>query len=144
MTTVDTLKRVLADTYALYLKTQNYHWNIAGANFKEWHMMLEEHYIELAAAVDLIAERIRALGEKAPASFSKFAALTTLKDGDENATSRVMLEDLVKGHELVVISLKHAEEIASLNKDAATENVMSDRLEAHQKTLWMLRASLVT
>ena len=142
MTTATALKQVLADTYALYLKTQNYHWNITGTNFREWHLMLEEQYVELAAAVDLIAERIRALGEKAPASFTKFAALTSIKDGNENASGRAMLEDLVVGHEHVVAALMQVKARATEANDAVTEGLAIERLTIHQKTMWMLRASL--
>lgn len=142
MTTVNVLKQALADTYALYLKTQNYHWNITGPNFKPLHMMLEEHYIELAVAVDTIAERIRALGDKAPASFSKYAAMTNIKEGDENASAEVMLQDLLDSHEHVVRVLKQVDVEADKVTDMGTENLIDDRIEAHQKTMWMLRATL--
>lgn len=142
MKTVEILKHALADTYALYLKTQNYHWNITGPNFKPLHLMLEEQYDELALAVDTIAERIRALGDKAPASFSKFAALTKIKEGDENAPAEKMLADLLEGHGQVVKVLKQVDEAADKNTDAGTMNMIDERIEAHQKTMWMLRATL--
>ncbi len=142
MTTVNVLKQALADTYALYLKTQNYHWNITGPNFKPLHLMLEEHYTELALAVDTIAERIRALGDKAPASFSKYAAMTKIKEGDENASAEVMLADLLESHEQVVKVLKQVDIAADKVVDMGTENIIDDRIEAHQKTMWMLRATL--
>ncbi|MBP9727258.1 MAG: DNA starvation/stationary phase protection protein [Gammaproteobacteria bacterium] len=142
MATTSALKQVLADTYALSLKTQNYHWNVTGMHFKTLHVMFEEQYDELAEAVDEIAERIRALGAKTPASFSKFSALTTIKDGNEEASARAMLEDLVVGHEHVVAALLQAKTTAAQNNDDVTEDIMIARLNAHQKTLWMLRATL--
>lgn len=142
MKTVEILKHALADTYALYLKTQNYHWNITGPNFKPLHLMLEEQYDELALAVDTIAERIRALGEKAPASFSKYVALTKIKEGDENAPAEKMLADLLEGHGQVVKVLKQVDEAADKNTDAGTMNMIDERIETHQKTMWMLRATL--
>ena len=142
MKTVDILKQALADTYALYLKTQNYHWNITGPNFKPLHLMLEEQYTELADAVDTIAERIRALGEKAPASFSKYAALTKIKEGNENASAEEMLADLLESHEQVVKVLKQVDVAADKHTDAGTTSMIDARIEAHQKTMWMLRASL--
>lgn len=142
MKTVDILKQALADTYALYLKTQNYHWNIIGPNFKPLHLMLEEHYIELADAVDTIAERIRALGDKAPASFSKYAAMTKIKEGDEDASAEDMLADLLESHGQVVKVLKQVDVAADKHTDAGTMNMIDERIEAHQKTMWMLRATL--
>ena len=142
MKTVDILKQALADTYALYLKTQNYHWNITGPNFKPLHLMLEEQYIELADAVDTLAERIRALGDKAPASFSKYAAMTKITEGDENASAEGMLADLLEGHDHVVKALKRVDVAADKNTDAGTMNMIDGRIEAHQKTMWMLRATL--
>lgn len=142
MKTVDILKHALADTYALYLKTQNYHWNITGPNFKPLHLMLEEQYTELAMAVDTIAERIRALGDKAPGSFSKFTELTKIKEGDENAPAEKMLADLLEGHGQVVKVLKQVDVAADKHTDAGTMNMIDERIEAHQKTMWMLRATL--
>lgn len=142
MKTVDILKYVLADTYALYLKTQNYHWNITGINFKPLHLMLEEQYIELAAAVDIIAERIRALGSKAPASFSQYAAMTKIKEGDENASAENMLSDLLDGHNHLVTVLKQVDSAVDKDHDLGTMNMVDTRIEAHQKTIWMLRATL--
>lgn len=142
MNTVTILKQALADTYALYLKTQNYHWNITGPNFKPLHLMLEEQYNELADAVDTIAERIRALGEKAPASFSKFAAMTKIKEGNENASAEEMMADLLHSHEQVVKILKQVDVAADKVVDTGTENLIDDRIQAHEKTMWMLRATL--
>jgi len=143
MKTVEILKVALADTYALYLKTQNYHWNVTGIHFISLHQLFERQYNELAEAVDEIAERIRALGEKTPASFSAFSALTKVKEGNENADAKTMLADLVKSHEQVVVSVTQAKEAAAKNDDYATEDMMIGRLEEHQKSLWMLRASLM-
>ena len=142
MSTVTLLKQALADTYALYLKTQNYHWNITGPHFTAWHLMLEAQYQELADAVDSIAERIRALGSTAPGSFSQFLALTTIKEGNENAPGEVMLADLLHSHEQVIAALQQVDVAADKIIDTGTENLVDDRIQAHQKTLWMLRATL--
>ena len=142
MTTVKILKQLLADTYALYLKTQNYHWNVTGPNFKPLHLMFEEHYLALALTVDVIAERIRALGEKAPASFSQYAALTKIEEGSENSTAEEMLKNLAIGHQHVVGVLYQVKEAAEKENDAATENMVDDQLQSHQKIIWMLKASL--
>lgn len=142
MNAVNVLKQVLADTYALYLKTQNYHWNVTGINFKSLHMMFQEQYEALAGAIDEIAERIRALGERVPASFSAFSAATKVQSGDEMADAKTMLADLMKGHEQVIVSVIQAKEIAAKHDDYATEDMMIGRLEEHQKMVWMLRATL--
>lgn len=142
MNTTTMLNQALADTYALYLKTQNYHWNVTGPNFKPLHLMLEEQYTELAEAVDTIAERIRALGEKVPASFSTFAATTKITEGNENASADAMIADLLHSHEHVVNILKQTDVAADKAVDTGTENLIDDRIEAHQKTMWMLRATL--
>ncbi len=142
MKTIEALHQVLADTYALYLKTQNYHWNVTGANFKSLHVMFEEQYDELAEAVDEVAERIRALDEKVPASFSVFSKLTTVEEANENSSASAMLADLLSSHEQVIVSVTQAKEVSAKNNDYATEDMMIGRLEAHQKMAWMLRASL--
>lgn len=144
MKTIEALRQVLADTYALYLKTQNYHWNVTGANFKSLHVMFEEQYDELAEAVDEIAERIRALNEKVPASFSVFSKLTTVEDANEACDAQAMLQDLLKSHEQVMVSVTQAKKVSAENNDYGTEDMMIARLEAHQKMAWMLRASLVS
>lgn len=136
------LRKILADTYALYLKTQNYHWNVEGMNFKSLHSLFEEHYQELAEAVDEIAERIRMLGLKVPASFKVFESLKTVSDANENATAKEMLEDLVRSHQAVQKNLIAAFEVAQQQKDEGTVGLIDERLAHHEKALWMLRAHL--
>lgn len=136
------LRKILADTYALYLKTQNYHWNVEGMNFKSLHSLFEEHYQELAEAVDEIAERIRMLGLKVPASFKVFESLKTISDANENATAKEMLEDLVRSHQAVQKNLIAAFEVAQQQKDEGTVGLIDGRLAHHEKALWMLRAHL--
>lgn len=140
--TANSLKQVLADTYALYLKTQNYHWNITGPNFKTLHLLFEEQYTDLATAVDDIAERIRTLGEKAPGSFSEYAKLTVITEGDVNADADSMVKHLIESNEQVVNSLKNTKNNARDSDDDATEGLMIERITIHEKTLWMLKASL--
>lgn len=139
--TADALQQVLADTYALYTKTQNYHWNVVGANFKSLHELFELQYTELATAVDEIAERIRALGDVIPGGFQKDAS-DALILADENKNDREMVQDLYEGHQAVIKTLKKAQEAASLDKDAVTDGLVVDRLTVHEKAAWMLKATL--
>ncbi|GAK33214.1 DNA starvation/stationary phase protection protein [Iodidimonas nitroreducens] len=134
------LKGFLADSYALYLKTHNYHWNVTGPLFKAVHELTEQQYLALAAAVDDIAERIRTLGEKAPGSFAAYAKATSIKDGDETLDAEAMLADLVKSHETVIRSARHLLETASKAHDESTVALISDRLADHEKQAWMLRS----
>lgn len=134
------LKRVLADSYALYVKTQNYHWNVTGPLFKSVHDMTEAQYMALATANDDIAERIRALGVKAPGGYKAFSELSGIADGDENLPADKMIGDLVKGHEHVVKSARKAIEIADTAGDEATVDLLVTRLEDHEKQAWMLRS----
>lgn len=140
------LKRVLADTYTLYLKTHNYHWNVTGPMFQTLHVLFEQQYNEMWIAVDEIAERIRALGAFAPGSYRQFAELTTVEDadsGDENVPdAQTMIRDLVRGHEAVVKSARAALDVADDADDAATEDLMTQRIQIHEKTAWMLRSLL--
>jgi len=135
------LEIILADTYALYLKTQNYHWNVRGIHFKALHGLFEEHYIELAEAVDTIAEQIRVLGALAPATFKEFEKLKTLKDGNAKAPANKMVKDLAKDHNTLVKDLNRALELAEEAHDEGTANVLSDRVSAHEKARWMLEVS---
>lgn len=136
------LKQVLADTYALYLKTQNYHWNVTGPQFKTLHLLFEEQYTDLATAIDDIAERIRTLGEKAPGSFSQYAKLTNIEEGDEHADANSMVKQLIKSNEQVIHALKAAKNDAREADDDATEGLMIERITVHEKAMWMLKASL--
>ncbi len=139
---IDSLKNALADSYALALKTQNFHWNITGPNFESLHLLFDEQYHDLSEAIDLIAERIRALGAKTPASFSIFNKTTTISDGDENANSVAMLTALSQDQLIIIKTLKTALVCAQKLSDEVTINVIVDRLAVHEKNHWMLHASL--
>ncbi|HSW68711.1 MAG TPA: DNA starvation/stationary phase protection protein [Gammaproteobacteria bacterium] len=135
------LSKLLADTYTLYLKTQNFHWNVTGPLFHSLHKMFEEEYIELAAAVDEIAERIRALGANAPASFSDFLKLTSIKEETSTPSAAEMVKKLLADHEAVVEHLHSLMPVAQELSDEATLDLLITRTEVHQKTAWMLRSS---
>jgi len=135
------LHRLLADTYALYLKSQNYHWHVRGPNFKSLHELFEEQYTELAEAVDEIAERIITLGGQAPASFSEFNELKSINDGDSSSPSNKMLDDLVSNHNTIVGNLKSALKLADGASDDGTVDLLSGRIGWHEKVVWMLQAS---
>lgn len=138
----DELAHLLADTYTLYLKTQNFHWNVTGPNFPAFHLMFERQYEELADAVDVIAERIRALGSKTPASFSQFLKLTSLKDATNGSPSaEEMAERLMHDHETIVNHALHILEKAKKDHDEATMDLLIERIREHEKTAWMLRSS---
>lgn len=139
---IEALKVTLADSYVLYLKTQNYHWNVTGPNFKAFHLMFEEQYNDLFTAVDLIAERIRALGAKAPGSFAIYSKVTNIKEGDENLDATSMLTQLAKDQETISNTLTQALKAAQDIGDEVTVGIMTDRIEIHQKNAWMLRSSL--
>lgn len=136
------LKSFLADTYALYLKTQNYHWNVEGTDFFSYHKFFEEQYEELAAAVDEIAERIRQLGEKTPASFKDFLDLMSISEALENITALDMIRDLVKSHEKLAHNADKLIEQCDKEKDEGTMDMIIQRLKAHQKAIWMLKSHL--
>lgn len=133
---------VLADTYTLYLKTQNYHWHVKGKNFFSLHTMFQGQYEELLGAIDEIAERIVALGGLAPATFADFLKLKTIKEGEAAQSSEAMLSDLKLSHEMVLKSLTLAHDAAEKENDHGTVDLMIVRMEAHQKALWMVSASL--
>jgi starvation-inducible DNA-binding protein len=138
----DELTHFLADTYVLYLKTQNFHWNVTGPNFYSLHKMFEEQYEELAAAIDEIAERIRALGCHTPASFAQYSQLTSLKEERNELPAENMIQKLIKDHETLS---QHAAQIipkAQKSHDEGTADLLIQRLKAHDKTAWMLRSSL--
>ena len=138
----EALKTVLADTYALYLKTQNYHWNVEGPQFKSLHGLFEEQYTDLAAAIDEIAERIRALGEKAPGTMKAYGALTSIKEGDENLDAKKMVKELEADQGVIAASLKKALAVAQKADDEVTADLMIGRLTVHEKAAWMLRVSV--
>ncbi|MGE3850632.1 MAG: Dps family protein [Planctomycetota bacterium] len=136
------LSHLLADTYSLYLKSHNFHWNVTGPMFRELHLMFEEHYTELAMAVDEIAERIRALGAPAPGSFSQFAKLSSVPEADGVPAALDMVKELADGHETVARNARALMTTASEAHDSATEGVLSERIVVHEKTAWMLRATI--
>lgn len=139
---IDALKVTLADSYVLYLKTQNYHWNVTGPNFKSFHLMFEEQYNDLFMAVDMIAERIRALGAKAPGSFAAYATLTNIKEGNENLDAESMVKELAADQDVIAKSLIKALKAAQAAEDEVTVGIMTNRIELHQKNAWMLKSSV--
>ena len=138
----DALKKALADTYLLLIKTHNYHWNVEGPNFRGLHLLFEEQYNELFLATDLIAERIRALGEKAPASPSEFAKLSKIKEGDNAADQEAMLADLHASNLQVVETLKKLFEVSEKAGDGASNDLSNQRRAAHEKAAWMLQSCM--
>ncbi len=136
------LGRVLADTYTLYLKTHNYHWNVTGPLFNTLHLMFETQYIEQWTAVDLIAERIRSLGEFAPGSYAQFGALTSIAEADGVPKAEQMIEDLVSGNETVARTIREIFPTVDDASDEPTADLLTQRLQAHEKTAWMLRSML--
>ena len=138
----DGLSRLLADTYSLYLKTHNYHWNVTGPMFNTLHLMFEEQYNELWMAVDLIAERIRSLGAFAPGSYSAFAQLSTIPSADGVPAAQEMIADLVAGHEAVTRTARSVFPVADAAHDESTADLITQRLSVHEKTAWMLRSML--
>ena len=132
----------LADTYTLYLKTQGFHWNVAGPLFYPLHKLTEQQYEELAEAVDTIAERIRAIGHPAPASFEQFSELTEIRSETEVPTAEVMIEQLADGNEVCCRSLRAAVRAAADADDVKTADLLTDRIGEHEQNVWMLRAML--
>jgi starvation-inducible DNA-binding protein len=136
------LSKVLADSYTLYLKTHNFHWNVTGPMFQTLHLMFEQHYNELALAVDAIAERIRALGFPAPGTYRQFTALSSIKEEDGVPPAQTMIKLLVQGHEAVARTARSAFSTAEEANDQPTCDLLTQRLQIHEKTAWMLRSLL--
>jgi starvation-inducible DNA-binding protein len=136
------LSRVLADTYTLYLKTHNFHWNVEGPMFNTLHLMFETQYTELALAVDLIAERIRALGVPAPGSYRDFAELSSVEDAAGRPGAMDMIAQLAKDQETVVRTARGIFALADEANDQPTADLLTQRMQVHEKTAWMLRAML--
>ena len=134
------LKKLLADSYTLYLQTHNFHWNVSGPQFRELHLMFEEHYTELAVAVDDIAERIRTLDVVAPGTYKEFSKLSSIKEVEGVPSSEEMVDILTKGHEQVVRTSRDVLKVAQEGEDESTAALVSDRMRIHEKTSWMLRA----
>lgn len=135
------LKRLLADSYTLYLQTHNFHWNITGPQFRELHLMFEEHYTELAVAVDDIAERIRSLDVAAPGTYKEFAELSSIKEVVGLTDGVEMVNILTKSHEQVIRTCRDVLKLAQAADDESTASLVSDRMRVHEKTAWMLRAT---
>jgi starvation-inducible DNA-binding protein len=138
----DGLARLLADTYALYLKTHNFHWNVEGPMFNALHQMFMVQYTELWNALDLIAERIRSLGYYAPGSYRDFAKLATVEDAVGVPAALDMVRELVAGHEAVARTARAAFPAAEKGGDESTADLLTQRLQVHEKTAWMLRSLL--
>jgi starvation-inducible DNA-binding protein len=136
------LAKLLADSYTLYLKTHNFHWNVTGQMFQTLHLMFEQQYTELATAVDLIAERIRALGVYAPGTYSEFSKLTSIKEPSGVPGWKDMVQQMVEGHEAVIRTARAAFPAAEKAHDEATTDLLTQRMQLHEKTAWMLRSLL--
>lgn len=136
------LSRVLADTYTLYLKTHNFHWNVTGPMFQTLHLMFETQYTELALAVDVIAERIRSLGFPAPGTYKQYASLSSIKEEEGIPAAKDMIRLLVEGQEAVVRTARSLYAAAEAANDEATADLLTQRIQLHEKTAWMLRSLL--
>ncbi|NTV39082.1 MAG: DNA starvation/stationary phase protection protein [Demequinaceae bacterium] len=136
------LSRVLADSYTLYLKSHNYHWNVVGPMFHSLHTMFEVQYTELALAVDEIAERIRALGAPAPATYREFAALSAVTEDTDAPNASEMLARLVTAHETTAHTIRTTLAVTEAAPDQVSTDLLTRRLDVHQKTAWMLRSML--
>ncbi|MBS0604390.1 MAG: DNA starvation/stationary phase protection protein [Verrucomicrobia bacterium] len=136
------LSRLLADTYALYLKTQNFHWNVRGQEFYSLHLLFEKQYQEMAEAVDEVAERIRALGYFVEASFSSFKRTAAVKEEEKVLTAKDMLHSLIESHETLIRGARKVAEVADKDGDFATVDMIGRRLGSHEKMAWFLRSSL--
>lgn len=134
------LSRLLADTYTLYLKTHNYHWNVTGPMFQTLHLMFETQYNELALAVDLIAERIRALGVYAPGTYSQYVKLSSIKEEDTIPAAQDMIRNLLSAQEAVIRTARSIFPLADKASDETTADLLTQRLQLHEKTAWMLRS----
>ena len=134
------LAKLLADSYTLYLKTHNYHWNVTGPQFNTLHTMFETQYTELATAVDEIAERIRALGIAAPGSYSQFSEMTAIEESAGGESAEEMIRQLVEGQETVVRTARAAFPAAEAANDEPTADLLTQRMNTHEKNAWMLRS----
>ena len=141
-TIANELSKLLADTYTLYLKTQNFHWNVTGQLFQQLHSMFEQQYTELALAVDIIAERIRSLGFQAPASYREFSKLTSISDAEGPLNSREMIHQLIEGHETISRTTRSAFMSIDRLHDEASIDLFTERMRTHEKMAWMLRSLL--
>ena len=138
----DGLARFLADTYTLYLKTHNFHWNVTGPMFQTLHIMFMEQYTELWNALDNIAERIRALGHFAPGTYARFVELSSIKEEPGVPNAQEMIRQLVDGQEALIRTVREAFRVADEASDQPSAGMLSDRMEIHEKNAWMLRSFL--
>lgn len=136
------LSKLLADSYAVYLKTHGYHWNVEGPNFASLHALFMTQYTEMWTAIDLVAERIRALGSFAPQGYRAFANLSGVQDGNAEQSAEAMLAELIGDHAALIANARAARAAADEAGDDVTASLFDDRIEAHEKHAWMLRASL--
>ncbi len=136
------LARLLADTYSLYLKTHNFHWNVTGPMFNTLHLMFETQYTEMWTATDIIAERIRSLDEFAPGTYSEFGRLSTVPETKGVPAARDMIAQLLDGHEAVIRTARSVIPAAEGGQDEATLDLLTQRIQLHEKTAWMLRSLL--
>ena len=138
----DGLSRLLADTYTLYLNTHNYHWNVTGPMFNTLHLMFETQYNELALAVDLIAERIRALGHIAPGTYAAYSRLSSIKEEESIPKAQDMIRQLMEGQEAVVRTARSIFPVVNEASDEPTADLLTQRMQIHEKNAWMLRSML--
>ena len=136
------LSRLLADTYSLYLKTHNFHWNVTGPMFNTLHLMFETQYTEMWTSTDIIAERIRSLDEVAPGTYSEFSRLSTVPEAKGVPPAREMIAQLLEGHEAVIRTARSIIPNAESSQDEATLDLLTQRMQWHEKTAWMLRSLL--
>ncbi|MEZ5384781.1 MAG: Dps family protein [Prosthecobacter sp.] len=136
------LSHLLADSYTLYLQTHNFHWNVTGPMFQTLHVMFETHYTEMAMAVDSIAERIRSLGMPAPGTYADFIQLSSIKEVSGVPKAREMIQLLVQGHEAVVRTARSIFPVVEKATDEASADLLTQRIQLHEKTAWMLRSLL--
>jgi starvation-inducible DNA-binding protein len=139
---IEALERLLADSYTVYLKTHNYHWNVTGPMFNTLHLLFQAEYTELALAVDLIAERIRSLGARAPGSYGEFARLSQVEEARGSRSARQMIQDLVADQAALVASARRVVETAEAARDQASADLGIRRIDVHEKNAWMLRSHL--
>ena len=136
------LSRLLADSFTLYLKTHNFHWNVTGPMFNTLHVMFMDQYTELWNALDMIAERIRALGVAAPGTYREFAKLTVIKESEGKVTAEEMIKQLVAGQEAVVKTARGLFPLVDKVGDEPTADLLTQRMQIHEKNAWMLRSLL--
>ena len=140
---IDILGNIIADQYILYTKTRNYHWNVIGEDFIQYHKLFEDQYSAIDEDIDEVAERIRALGGKTPATLGEFLKSTTLKEHPEEfPLAKTMIANLLTDHEIIIRNLRKDIEICDDLDDVGTEDFLTQLIEKHEKTAWMLRATL--